>query len=161
METRSSYCHKMLCSINGFLVIKQNMEFFERMGVASALTEMDMSEVETFINQATVEGTLQQEKLATMLQAVTSGVERIGEAANDESLDDLMKELDEGASEAKVADAAAHEGDLTAILGELDQAAEKGAKAADGFVRAKTPVRRESPQKQGKPITEEHGAEEA
>ena len=130
LETRSSYCHKMLRSVNGFLVIKQNMDFFERMGVASALSEMDMSDVEKFINDATIEGTLQQDKLAAMLQQVTEGVERISEAATDGSLDDLMAELDGEASSSKARETTVKDHDLAAVMNELDAAAAKGAEAA-------------------------------
>jgi hypothetical protein len=125
-ETRIAYCHKMLRSVNGFLVIKENMEFFERMGVASALSEMDMSEIEAFINEATVEGTLQQEKLAAMLQQVSEGVERITEAASDSSLDELMAELD---GEVKTQETQP-DAELARVMTELDAAAAKGAEAA-------------------------------
>jgi len=130
LETRSSYCHKMLRSVNGFLVIKQNMDFFERMGVASALAEMDMAEVETFINEATVEGTLQQEKLAAMLQQVTEGVARITETANDSSLNDLMAELEGDKAVQAARQSAAQDADLARVMTELDAAAAKGAEAA-------------------------------
>lgn len=139
IDTRSSYCHKMLRSVNGFLVIKQNMEFFERMGVASALSEMDMSEVESFINEATVEGTLQQEKLATMLQQVSEGVERITESAADSSLDDLMAELDSEAASGQISEPAVQDTDLTSVMDELDAAAAKGAEAARKIRSKKEP----------------------
>ncbi len=139
LETRISYCQKMLRSVNGFLVIKENMAFFERMGVASALSEMDMSEVESFINEATIEGTLQQEKLASLLQHVTDGVERISETASDGSLDDLMAELDGEVAEtpaavaetpAAVTETAAAEPELDGVMDELDAAIAKGTEAA-------------------------------
>ena len=55
-ETKSSHCYKMLQTVNNFVLIKDNMDFFEKMGVASMLTNMDMAEIETFIADATVEG---------------------------------------------------------------------------------------------------------
>lgn len=141
LDTRISYCHKMLRSVNGFVVIKENMDFFERMGVASALSEMDMSEIEGFINDATIEGTLQQEKLAKMLQQVTEGVERITEAANDSSLGDLMAELD-GEAAAKES---AVESDLAGVMNELDVAAAKGLEAARKIQATKERAKTEAP----------------
>jgi hypothetical protein len=96
------------------------------MGVASALSEMDMTQVETFLNDATVEGTLQQEKLASMLQQVTMGVDRINEAAGDASLEDLMAELD-GEVEASQT---TEDEELGEVMNQLDAAAAKGAEAA-------------------------------
>jgi len=150
IETRSAYCHKMGRSINGFLVIKQNMEFFERMGVASALSEMDMSEVEAFINEATVEGTLQQDKLAAMLQQVTEGVDQITESAADSSLEDLMAELDGEAATAEPSEKVAEQADLSSVMEELDAAAAKGAEAA-----RKIRSQKEKQQPERKPLEEE------
>ena len=147
LETRMSYLQKMLRSVNGFLMIKENMAFFEKMGVASALAEMDMAEIETFINEATVEGTLQQEKLASMLQQVTDGVERISESAADGSLDELMAELDsEVAGTTKEARVAQSEGDLDNVMSELDAAISKGAQAAREAQQEKPAKKREPEQ---------------
>ena len=152
METRSSYCHKMLRSVNGFMVIKQNMDFFERMGVASALSEMDMSEVEKFINDATIEGTLQQDKLAAMLQQVTDGVERITEAASDSSLEELMAELDGERAASKAAEPPVKDHELASVMNELDAAAAKGLEAARKL--------RAAPEKEPKAGRTESGAVE-
>jgi hypothetical protein len=155
LETRANYCHKMLRTINGFLVIKQNMDFFERMGVASALSEMDMSEVETFINDATVEGTLQQDKLAAMLQQVTEGVERISESAGDGSLTELMAELDGEVSTQPVRQTAGQDSELATVMTELDAAAAKGAEAARKLRSAKEKEAARLPQQLAKETLEE------
>ena len=98
-----------------------------------------MSEVESFINEATVEGTLQQEKLATMLQQVSEGVERITESAADSSLDDLMAELDSEAASGQISEPAVQDTDLTSVMDELDAAAAKGAEAARKIRSKKEP----------------------
>jgi len=130
LETRMSYCQKTIRSIHGLMVIKENMSFFERVGVGSALVDMDISEVEAFIADATVEGTLQQEKLAVMLQQVEEGVAGIAESATDSSLDDIMAELDQETTEEKAVSETAPEGELAGLMTELDSAASKAAEAA-------------------------------
>ena len=99
IDTKSTHCYKLAQTVNNFILIKENMEFFDRMGVATILTQMDMGEIETYINEATVEGTLQQEKLAGVLQQVSEGSERIIESTVDQSLNELMAELDGEESE--------------------------------------------------------------
>ena len=127
VEAKSSHCHKLMQSVNNFMLIKDNMEFFDRMGVSSMLTEMDMAEIEAFINEATIEGALQQEKLATMLQQVSEGAERITESAGDESLEELMAELD---AETGTATPATASGNLDEVMNELDTAIARGEQAA-------------------------------
>ena len=130
VDTKSSHCHNMTQTINNFIMIKENMEFFNRMGVATILTQMDMGEIEAYINEATVEGALQQELLANMLQQASDGTERVIENVVDSNLDELMAELDgEASSDLNDADAA------------LDAAIAKGEQAAR---QAQLPVVKES-----------------
>ena len=126
VDAKSSHCHKLMQTVNNFILIKDNMEFFDRMGVATMLTDMDMGEMEVFINEATIEGTLQQEKLATMLQQVSEGAETIIQGTSDESLDELMAELD-GEASGGVTESG---GGLQDVMKDLDAAIAKGEQAA-------------------------------
>jgi hypothetical protein len=139
-ETRVSYLQKMLRSVNGFLLIKENMAFFDKMGVASALARMDMSEIEAFINDATVEGALQQDKLAALLQAVDDGVTTISESATDGSLDELMAELDGEVTQQPVSAGTETDRDLSEVMSELDAAISRGAQAARQAQQQHPPV---------------------
>lgn len=94
LETRSLYCSKMLRSVNGFLTVKGNADFFKRMGVGSLIADMDVAEIERYITDATVEGTLHQEKLAATLRQLEGGLATLNEGIDDPSLDELMRELD-------------------------------------------------------------------
>ena len=130
VDTRASYLQKMLRTVNGFLLIKENMAFFDKMGVASALAQMDMSEIEAFINEATVEGTLKQDKLAALLQSVTDGVATISESASDGSLDELMAELDGEVAQQTVSAGGQTDRELSDVMTELDAAISRGARVA-------------------------------
>ncbi|MGB0599797.1 MAG: hypothetical protein ACPGLY_24195 [Rubripirellula sp.] len=127
IDAKSAHCHKMLQAVNNFVIIKDNMEFYERMGVASEIAKMDLAEIETFVNEATIEGTLQQEKLASMLQQVSEGAEQIMSGVADESLDDLMSELD---GETPVAERTEN-GEVGDLMKELDQVISQGEKLAN------------------------------
>ena len=144
-DTKSSHCYKMLQTVNNFMLIKDNMEFFEKMGVASMLTNMDMAEIETFIADATVEGALQQEKLATMLQQVSDGVDQITEAGSDGSLEDLMAELDGEIEEQPLTAAPQVESGLADVMSDLDQAIARGEQAAKEAKQASPPQRETEP----------------
>ncbi len=100
LETRLTYCGKMLRSVNGFLAIKSNADFFKRMGVGPLIANMDIVEIERYIADTTVEGTLQQEKLAAMLQRLDGGAAMLQGIADDRELDALMEELDGAPTEA-------------------------------------------------------------
>lgn len=134
VDAKSSHCHKLMQTVNNFILIKDNMEFFDRMGVATMLTDMDMGEMEVFINEATIEGTLQQEKLATMLQQVSEGAETIIQGTSDEGLDELMAELDGESGGGTVTESG---GGLQDVMKDLDAAIAKGEQAAR---KAQTPA---------------------
>ena len=77
-----------------------------------------------------VNGQLQQEKLATMLGQMEDGVERLTDAIGDDSLDDIMADLDrETAGEGTVA-AHTDESGVADVMNELDAAIDKGRQAA-------------------------------
>jgi len=94
IDTQLAYTNKMFQTVTGMLIIKENMAFFERLGVGSVISNMDLGELENYVTEATVEGTLQQEKLAAMLQGITTGVERLSGVSQDTGIGDLMAELD-------------------------------------------------------------------
>ena len=133
VDSKSAHCHKLTQTVNNFILIKDNMEFFDRMGVSTMLTQLDSAEIETYINEATIEGTLQQEKLANMLQQVGEGAERITEGSADGSLEELMAELD-GETGGGVTEGG---GGLKDVMKDLDAAIAKGEQAAR---QAQTPA---------------------
>ncbi|MCH8829547.1 MAG: hypothetical protein IID45_08225 [Planctomycetes bacterium] len=108
-------------------------------------TNMDMAEMETFIADATVEGALQQEKLATMLQQVSDGVDQITEAGSDGSLEDLMAELDGEIEEQPLTAAPQVESGLADVMSDLDQAIARGEQAAKEAKQASPPQRETEP----------------
>ena len=122
IDTRLAYTTKMLHAVTGLLTIKENMVFFEKLGVGSLLAQMDIAELETFVLDATVEGTLQQEKLVAALQGITGGVDAFAQASGDPGIDEFMDNLD-----AELLDTPPTETNEVAALHEsLDAVAEKG-----------------------------------
>ena len=126
-DTRLAYTNKMYQTVTGMLIIKENMAFFEKLGVGSVISDMDLGELENYVAEATIEGTLQQEKLATMLQGINDGVSQLSGVSQDESLGDFMSELDAeliGNSGQQTAR------DITDVMKTINAVAEMGADAA-------------------------------
>jgi hypothetical protein len=94
IDTRLAYTTKMLHAVTGLLTIKENMVFFEKLGVGSLLAQMDIADLERFVLDATVEGTLQQDKLAAALQGITGGVDTLVQSSGDPGIDEFMDNLD-------------------------------------------------------------------
>ncbi|MDR1384636.1 MAG: hypothetical protein LBJ67_12460 [Planctomycetaceae bacterium] len=94
LDSRLAYTNKMYQTVTGMLIIKENMAFFEKLGVGSIISDMDLGELENYVAEATIEGTLQQEKLVAMLQGVSDGVEQLNGVAQDGNINNFMAELD-------------------------------------------------------------------
>lgn len=140
IETRFAYTNKMLQAVTGLLTIKENMVFFDKLGVGSLLTRMDIGELETFVLDATVEGTLQQDKLAAALQGISGGVESLSQASADPGMDDFMDELD-----AELLDTPSDEmDDVNALHESLDAVAAKGIDTAQKIRQARKTTEREA-----------------
>ena len=128
VETRLAFSQKMYQTVSGMLMIKENMEFFNRLGVGSILANMDETELTRFIQDATVEGTLQQEKLAMMLQGVMDGTDLISATAGESTTGDLMSELDAELG-LNVSERTEKDAELEAVR-EIDALLNRGAEAA-------------------------------
>ncbi len=131
LETRLAYAQKMFQTVTGLTSIKENMRFFENLGVGSVLAQMDIAELERFVLDATVEGTLQQDKLAAALRGITEGVDALNVSSQDSGVDDFMNELDaELLGKTETTSLAAHSEQLDDILKNIDSVAEKGLTAS-------------------------------
>ncbi|MDR2171561.1 MAG: hypothetical protein LBP59_15575 [Planctomycetaceae bacterium] len=75
IETRLKTCYSIYQTTIGLIAVKENQTFFEKLGVGSLVMKMDIDELQSFIQEATVEGELQQEKLARLLGATNAMTE--------------------------------------------------------------------------------------
>ncbi|MBE6427854.1 MAG: hypothetical protein E7028_04585 [Planctomycetaceae bacterium] len=80
--------------VNNFILTKKNQEFFERAGVLSLINTMDMEDFQKYIDDATVNGQLNNEKLVNILQAQDDALSSLLPESSDDGLADLMAELD-------------------------------------------------------------------
>ena len=128
VDTRLAYTNKMYQTVTGMLIIKENMAFFEKLGVGSVISDMDLGELENYVAEATIEGTLQQEKLAAMLQGINDGVSQLSDVSQDASIGGFMAELDaELLGDVKQQRTTA---DMNDVMKTINAVAEMGADAA-------------------------------
>jgi hypothetical protein len=151
VDAKSAHCHKAAQAVNGIIMIKDNIEYFDHLGVSQVLKNTDLAEMEAYIQQFTVEGTLQQDKLGEMLKTLGTGTDAISESTEDQGLKDLMAELD-GESADGVTETG---GDLKNVMKDLDGAISKAEQAARQAQTpaAPTPTARE-PSTPAKPAAE-------
>jgi len=152
VDAKSAHCHKAAQAVNGIIMIKDNIEYFDHLGVSQVLKNTDLAEMEAYIQQFTVEGTLQQDKLGEMLKTLGTGTDAITDSTADQGLKDLMDELDEE-SAGGVTETG---GDLKNVMKDLDGAISKAEQAAARQAQtpaAPTPAARE-PSTPAKPAAE-------
>ena len=67
--------------LSGFATLKENEALIKDLGVSSIISKMDLTELQTFVDKATVEGQFQMERFAEILKTIESpeGMELAGE----------------------------------------------------------------------------------
>ncbi|MDR2641314.1 MAG: hypothetical protein LBC74_00805 [Planctomycetaceae bacterium] len=78
VATRLKTCYSIYQTTIGLIAVKENQAFFEKLGIGSLVMKMDIDELQSFIQEATIEGELQQEKLARLLGATNAMTETDG-----------------------------------------------------------------------------------
>lgn len=140
LETRLSHTNRMFQAVTGLITIKENMHFFENLGVGSVLAQMDVAELEGFVLDATIEGTLRQDKLAATLRRITEGADAINDSGGDSDVDDFMDELDaELLGESRSPSVTGASEQLDDILRDIDSVAEKGVEVSRKIQRTNRP----------------------
>lgn len=72
---------RQLRILSGFSMIKENQALVKDLGVSSIINKMDLAELQTFVERATVEGQFQMDRFAEILKTleVPEGMEMAGE----------------------------------------------------------------------------------
>lgn len=131
VETRLAMTNNDFLSIVGLIQVQENMCHLEKRDFASIIANTSIGEMEEFILKATVDGTLQMEKLTALLHCTTEGIDALRASGLDSGVDDFMSELDaELLGESAPTNVTAHSEQLDDILKNIDSVAEKGLKAS-------------------------------
>lgn len=95
LDQRHGFLSKQMRVVNGLLTIKENEAFLVRLGANSKLAQMDLTELQRYVEQATVDGELSNEKLESLVATMNEAGESFARSEANAGLDELMKDLDQ------------------------------------------------------------------
>jgi hypothetical protein len=93
-DTRLAGLAKTRDVATGLLTIKEIVANNEDSPLGQLIAQLDRDELERYVLDATVEGTLQQDKLAAILQTTIGGVDALVQASGSPGIDEEMDNLD-------------------------------------------------------------------
>ncbi len=136
VDQRHGFLTKQMRVVNGLTVIKENDAFFERLGANSKLNNMDLVELQQYVEQATIDGELTNEKLETLVSTMNEANAALADSEADTGLNDFMGSLDAELGEQGLiasADTSNEELDqaISALDKELAKSPSRTAKRAD------------------------------
>ncbi len=99
LDVRHAFLTKQMRMVNGLILIKENDRFF---AANSRLADMDLADLQMYVEEATSEGELTQDRVDTLLQTMDD-VTSQSNAAGGSSLSDFMAGLDVEADRAGLA----------------------------------------------------------
>ena len=86
---------KQLHAINNFLYLKQSRRELEGSGLFGLINQMDLEELDTWIERASIDGELNVKKLEDMLARVSSSMDLAGEIGEDPEVAAIMEMFQE------------------------------------------------------------------
>lgn len=92
LDQRHAILLKQMTVVSGLAQIKDNEAFFERIGASSAINRMDIVELQQYVEQASLDGELNNERLAQLVESMDQANSAL--SGGDEALDDFMADLD-------------------------------------------------------------------
>ncbi len=93
-DTRHCLITKHMRTVNGLMVLKENEAFFKRIGANSVINNMDMVELQSYVEQATADGELTSEKLESLVATMDEASQVMMEGDGDSGLENFMAGLD-------------------------------------------------------------------
>lgn len=109
---------KQLQAINNFLHLKQSKRELEGSGLFSIINSMDLEELDTWIESASIDGELNMDKLEDMLRRVSTSMDLAGPIEDDPDVSAIMEMFQQGGTLADL-DTALDKDDLERPLSEL------------------------------------------
>jgi len=76
--------------INGFVAIKENEQILKKMGISKLINNMDLVELQRYVEEATTEGEFMLEKFSTILGVMEEQEAALGELAGDKDIEEIM-----------------------------------------------------------------------
>lgn len=81
---------KQLQAVNNFIYLKQSKSELEQSGLFSMINQMDLEELDAWIERASIDGELNVDKLEDMLRRVSSSMDLAGSIEEDPEIAQIM-----------------------------------------------------------------------
>ena len=93
MERNMQYFSKQLRIVNGFLNLKENERILKASGLSNIISRMDLQELQIYVDEASIDGSFQFDKLQDVLTTLEEGGSLGGEIAEDKEVRDIFDEM--------------------------------------------------------------------
>lgn len=121
---------KQLGVLGGLTALKENESLVEQMGLSGLIGQMDLAELQRYVEKATVKGEFQMERFAEMLQVVDAVGDMVGGEEEDEDVMEIVAAMQE-ASRAR-GDSLSELDSASSAKPSVEQADEQDARPAAG-----------------------------
>ena len=91
MERNLQYFSKQLRIINGFMNLKENRRILQESGLTAIISNMDLQELQIYVDQASIDGTFQLEKLQEVLGTLEEGSSITGDIPEDRDVMEVFR----------------------------------------------------------------------
>lgn len=86
---------RQLRIINGFIQIKENEQLLEKAGVFDFISDIDLSTLQRYVEEASIEGAFQLDKFQEILDAIEETEKVVGEFEEDRDILEIMEAMEE------------------------------------------------------------------
>jgi hypothetical protein len=90
MDKQLRFISKQLRIVNNFIQIKENQRLYDRLGVWWIISRLDIQTLQKYVEDASIEGELQEKKLVSILRALEDTEKAIGELEEDRDIINIM-----------------------------------------------------------------------
>ncbi len=84
--------------INGFIQVKENKRIWEQSGLWAQISQMDLSELETYVGDSLIEGSFNSEKFSSIVGTLEGSEGLVDEMEEDADVLDILSEIQAAAA---------------------------------------------------------------
>jgi len=81
--------------VNGFIQVKENQRLWQEAGISSIITQLDLEELQKYVEAASVEGALHLDKFRELLEGLEESERLVGLGEEDKDIEEIMRAMQE------------------------------------------------------------------
>jgi hypothetical protein len=107
-ENNLKFFSKQIRIINGLVSVKENERIFEQMGVSKLINNMDLAELQAYVEEASTEGEFRMDKFTSILEVMEEQEKILTDHQDEKDIEEIMdtwRDMESmGATEGDMAD---------------------------------------------------------